>query len=191
MPRNSYCTIQVSVAVLGSGSWGTALSVLLAKKGCRVNLWGIPEEAESIARYRENRRYLPGVKLPEAVRPTSDMDEALANSEAVILAIPSTGVREVARLLKGKLSPDILLVNAGKGLESETGLRGSQVISEELGCEIGRGCVALSGPNLAVELANDVPTATVVACSDSDRAAAAQELFWAPNLRVYSCLLYT
>ena len=175
----------MDVAVLGSGSWGTALAVLLAKKGCSVNLWGIPEESEAIARDRENARYLPGVRLPDTIHPTSDIDEALAGRDAVVLAIPSTGVRKVARLLEGKLSPDALLVNAGKGLESDTGLRGSQVIREELGDEIGRGCVALSGPNLAVELANDVPTATVVACPDPDRAAAAQELFWAPSLRVY------
>ena len=175
----------MDIGVLGSGSWGTALAVLLAKKGCSVHLWGIPEESEAIARDGENARYLPGVKLPDTIHPTSDIDEALARRDAVVLAIPSTGVREVARLLKGKLSPEILLVNAGKGLESDTGLRGSQVIREELGDEIGRGCVALSGPNLAVELANDVPTATVVACPDPDRAAAAQELFWAPSLRVY------
>ena len=185
MSQNTARTTDVKTAVLGSGSWGTALAILLAKKGCSVNFWGIPEEIEAIARDRENVRYLPGVRLPDAVRPTGSIEEALAGREAVVLAIPSTGVREVARLLKNRLSPRTLLVNAGKGLESTTGLRGSQVIREELGDEIGDGCVALSGPNLAVELARDVPTATVVACIDPDRAAAAQELFWAPSLRVY------
>ncbi|MDH7601222.1 MAG: NAD(P)H-dependent glycerol-3-phosphate dehydrogenase [Armatimonadota bacterium] len=172
-------------AVLGSGSWGTALAVLLGRKGHEVSLWGLPEEAEALARDRENVRYLPGTKLPDLVSPTSCLDEALSGCEAVVLAVPSTGVREVARKLKGRLSHNILLVNAGKGLESESGLRGSQVVTEELGPEIGADCVVLSGPNLAVELANGIPTATVVASSNPDKALAAQELFSAPNLRVY------
>ena len=176
---------QPSIAVLGSGSWGTALAVLLGKKGYSITLWGIPEEAEAIARDGENARYLPGVKLPPTVTTTSDIGEAVADRKAVVVAIPSTGVREVAKLLKNRLSAETILINAGKGLESDTGLRGSQVIREEIGEGIGRNCVALSGPNLAVELAHDIPTATVVACPDLDRAAAAQEIMSAPSLRVY------
>jgi glycerol-3-phosphate dehydrogenase (NAD(P)+) len=176
---------RMRVAVIGSGSWGTALAVLLATKGNEVNLWGLPEEIQAITRDRENTRYLPGVKLPDRIRPTSNLDEAVADCEAVVLAVPSTGVRGVVRNLKGIIDEHILLVNAGKGLESESGLRGSQVIREELGDEVGDTCVVLSGPNLAVELARGIPTATVVASSDAERARAAQELFWAPNLRVY------
>jgi len=175
----------MNVTVLGSGSWGTALAISLGKKGYPVNLWGIPAEADALKRDRENVRYLPGVKLPDSVEPTSDLDEALSNREAVVLAIPSTAVRHIAVILKGKIRPETLLINAGKGLESETGLRGSQIIREELGEEVGKSCVVLSGPNLAVELANDIPTATVVACSDMDRAAKAQELFSSASLRVY------
>ncbi len=171
--------------VLGSGSWGTALAILLGKKGYSVRLWGFAEESAAISRDRENVRYLPGAALPDTVTPTSDIDEALADCEAVVLAIPSTGVRDVSALLKGKLDPSILLVHAGKGLESETGLRGSQVITEELGDEIGSGCVVLSGPNLAVELARGIPTATVVASSDQQRVMNAQEMFSSPSLRVY------
>lgn len=174
-----------ALAVLGSGSWGTALAVLLGKKGYSVKLWGIPEEAEAVARDRENARYLPGVRLPDTVTSTADLDEALVAPDAIVLAIPSTSVRQVAKLLNGRFGEDTLLINAGKGLESETGLTGSQVIREELGEAIGDACVALSGPNLAVELANGIPTATVVACPDMDRAAAAQEIMSAPSLRVY------
>jgi len=99
-------------------------------------------------------------------------------------------VRQVASRLAGRLDarPELvegLLVNAGKGLESDTGLRGSEVLAQELGEETGRGVVALSGPNLAVELANGVPTATVVAGRDPERVARAQELFSCPTLRVY------
>ena len=176
--------------ILGSGSWGTALAILLGKKGFPVTLWGLPEEAAALIRDRENAQYLPGAPLPDTVSPTSDLDQALSSSEAVVVAIPSAAVRQVASRLAGRLDahPELvegLLVNAGKGLESDTGLRGSEVLAQELGEETGRGVVALSGPNLAVELANGVPTATVVAGRDPERVARAQELFSCPTLRVY------
>lgn len=176
----------MKTALIGSGSWGTALAVLLGKKGYPVRLWARREElALAIERDRENARYLPGVILPETVIATSHIDEALADCEAVVLAIPSGGVREVLALLKGRLGPDTLLIHAGKGLESETGLRGSEVIGEVLGERAGHACVALSGPNLAVELAHDVPTATVVASAKQENAADAQALFSSQSLRVY------
>lgn len=175
----------MKIAVLGSGSWGTALAVCLGRNGHAVRLWGLAEEAAAIRRDGENARYLPGTKLPEFVSATSNLGEALCEREAVVLAIPSTAVRSVARLLAGGIGPDVLLINAGKGLESNTGLRGSQVLREVLGDDIGGQCVVLSGPNLAVELANGVPTATVVACADLQRAAVAQEIFSSASLRVY------
>jgi glycerol-3-phosphate dehydrogenase (NAD(P)+) len=175
----------MNIAVLGSGSWGTALAVSLGRKGYPVRLWGLPEEAAALERDRENVRYLPGARLPDCVEPTADIDAALDERAMVVLAIPSTGVRQVAEVVRGKLTPAVLLVNAGKGLESDTGLRGSQVIREVLGDEIGERCVVLSGPNLAVELAGGVPTATVVACADMDRAATVQDVFSSTSLRVY------
>ncbi|MEN6580950.1 MAG: NAD(P)H-dependent glycerol-3-phosphate dehydrogenase [Armatimonadota bacterium] len=176
----------MNIAVLGSGSWGTALAILLGKKEYSVTLWSRRDDlARAIERDRENTQYLPGARLPDTITSTSCLDRALDGCQVLVLAVPSAGVREVADTISGKVSPDTLLIHAGKGLESESGLRGSEVIAQELGEEIGHGCVALSGPNLAVELANDVPTATVVACSDMDRAARAQELFSSPSLRVY------
>lgn len=175
----------MNITVLGAGSWGTALAILLGGKGYSVKLWGLPEEAAAIARERENSRYLPGAKLPDSVQPTSDIDEALADSNAVVLALPSTAVRVVASAMRGKFQSDVLMTHAGKGLESSTGLRGSEVLGEALGPDIGRGCVALSGPNLAVELAKGIPTATVAACPDMDRAGRVQEMFSSPSFRVY------
>ena len=148
-------------------------------------LWGLAEEAEALSRDRQNSRYLPGADLPDSVSCTSDMTEALCEREAVLMAIPSAGVREVAGLVAGLIHPRTLLINAGKGLESDTGLRGSQVIRDLLGEDIGNSCVALSGPNLAVELAKETPTATVVASSDQNRALDAQQLLSCPSLRVY------
>ncbi|MHB9036026.1 MAG: NAD(P)H-dependent glycerol-3-phosphate dehydrogenase [Armatimonadota bacterium] len=176
----------MTIAVLGSGSWGTALAILLGKKGYSVKLWSRREDlASAIQRERCNAQYLSDVKLPDTVLSTSCFDEALDGAEAVVLAVPSMGVREVVTSIRGKIGMDMLLIHAGKGLESESGLRGSEVIAQELGEEIGKACVALSGPNLAVELAHDIPTATVVASHDMDRAAKAQELFSSQSLRVY------
>ena len=159
--------------------------MLLAKKGYSVKLWGIESEIAAIRQDRENKRYLPDVPLPDNITATSDIAEALSDVEAVVLAIPSAGVREVLGLLKDRLPSGVLLVHAGKGLEAGTGLRGSQVIAEVLGKAVGGNCVALSGPNLAVELAHDVPTATVVASANTDNAIKAQALFSSPSLRVY------
>lgn len=178
-------TLNSQISVLGPGSWGTALAVLLAKKGYPVKLWGLESEIAAIERDRENVRYLPGVPLPENLACTSDIDNALSDADAVVMAIPSAGIREVLGLLKGRISPETLLIHAGKGLESNTGLRGSQVVAEVLGQNAGASCVALSGPNLAVELAREVPTATVVASANQDNAIAAQALFSSPSLRVY------
>lgn len=176
----------MNTSIIGSGSWGTALAVLLGKKGCSVRLWARRDElARAIERDRVNAQYLPGVTLPDTVAPTSDIAESLAGCEAVVLAVPSGGVRESLALLRDHLNPGTLIIHAGKGLESETGLRGSEVISQVLGDAAGRACVALSGPNLAVELANDVPTATVVASANADNAILAQALFSSPSLRVY------
>ena len=151
-----------------------------------MRLWARREElAAAIARDRVNSRYLPGLSLPDGVAAESDIGRALEGAQAVVLAVPSTGVREVASKLSGKLSPTALLVHAGKGLEAESGLRGSEVICQVLGDDVGRRCVALSGPNLAVELANNIPTATVVASADAGCAVQAQELFASPSFRAY------
>lgn len=172
--------------MIGSGSWGTALAVLLGKKGYPVKLWARrPELAQAIEQSRENTQYLPGVGLPDSINTTSDIAEALVGAEAIVLAVPSAGVREVLALLKDSGPMETLLIHAGKGLESETGLRGSEVVAEVLGQRLGAECVALSGPNLAVELAHDVPTATVVASASTENAIKAQALFSSPSLRVY------
>ena len=174
------------VAVLGAGSWGTALALLLAGKGLEIALWD--QDAELLARVRadrENRRYLPGHALPEAIVVADSVTDAVSDAEAVVLAVPSSGVRSVAVLLRDSGACPRLLVNAGKGLEEESGLRMSEVLGAELQEQLARRAVALSGPNLAVELAKRIPTATVVASQDAESAAAAQELFSACSLRVY------
>jgi glycerol-3-phosphate dehydrogenase (NAD(P)+) len=175
------------IAVLGAGSWGTALAALLAANGHEIRLWTRdPGLAEALAAERENRRYLAGAALPAAVSPTDDVDSAVAGADVVVFAVPSGAVREVATLAAASLAPDALLLSAAKGLEESTDLRMSQVLDQALP---GSACrtVVLSGPNLAVEVARGVPTATVVASTDAAAACAAQRLFAGmPTFRVYT-----
>lgn len=172
-------------AVLGAGSWGTALGLLLADKGHDVSLWSNePDVVEDIKANNQNSKYLPGCSFSGNVTATDSIAEAVEGAKVVISAVPSGVVREVVGRLVDVMMHDPLFVNAGKGLEGDTGLRISQVIAEVLP-HTAKGCVCLSGPNLAVELARKVPTATVVASADPERALRAQSLFSSPYLRVY------
>ncbi len=181
------------VAILGAGSWGTALATLLER--CEtVVLWARePGLAEQVGATHENSRYLPGIRLAENVRTTSDIGEALTGAEGVVFAIPSAGMREVAALAAPYVPREALLVNASKGLEDRTGLRMSEVIAEALDRARGtespasmQRMAALSGPNLALEVARGIPTASVAAALHSDTARACQALWWGPAFRVYT-----
>lgn len=169
------------IAVLGAGSWGTALAVLLAKAGYEVSLIGRDEnEISQMADMRENTRYLPGVILPSTLTPTVDLDGLAA--EMVVMSVPSHAVRDGARQIRPYLLPETIVVNTAKGLEEHTHLRLSQVIKEELP---DHRVAVLSGPSHAEEVGRDMPT-TVVVSSDLDTAEAVQDLFMTPTFRVYT-----
>jgi len=173
------------VAVLGAGSWGTALALLLGKKGVQVALWARdPQLAEEMRRTRRNPRYLPDFSLPPNVHPVYDPAEAVEGAEALVFAVPAGALREVAALVRASLPASCLLISAAKGLGSD-GSRPSQVLHTALG-EVQGALVVLSGPNLALELAREIPTATVVASSDLHAARQAQALFMHPTFRVYT-----
>ncbi|MCS6829709.1 MAG: NAD(P)H-dependent glycerol-3-phosphate dehydrogenase [Armatimonadota bacterium] len=174
-----------SVAVLGAGSWGTALALLLGKKEVQVALWARDAElAETLRREGQNPRYLPGFPLPVSVHPTSDIAEAVHAAQVLVFAVPAGALREVASAVGKHLSSPRLVISAAKGLESD-GSRPSQVLQTTLG-ECCAQIVALSGPNLALELAREIPTATVVASTSSEAAKQAQALFMHPSFRVYT-----
>jgi len=174
------------VAVIGAGSWGTALAVLLGAKGCAVRLWARrPELGRSLRDARRNAQYLPDAPFPDAVSVALDLAEAATGAEFVLLAVPAKGMRETARRLRGAVSRDQALVSVAKGLEPDTGLRMSQVVAEELGESAGDVAV-LSGPNLAVEVAAGMATATVIASHDADLARRAQAVFLQPTFRAYT-----
>lgn len=180
----------LSVAVLGAGSWGTALAALLAANGHSVRLWARqPALVNTLFTERENRRYLPDIPLPHNIYPTDALSVALADAPVVLFAVPSGAVREVAREAAPFLSSRALLISAAKGLEEESGLRMSEVLAQTIPNAEAR-IVALSGPNLAVEMARGVPTASVAASLNPEAAEATQRLFSqqkpAPTFRVYT-----
>ncbi len=179
-----------TAAVLGAGSWGTALALLLASgEGAGpVRLWDrTPAQIDALNADRENRRYLPGHPLPDAVRPMADLDDAVTGASFVVAAVPTGAVRAVLSLAAPHLAPGGALVLAAKGLEAETGLLPSEVADALLAGAAGEvSVVALSGPNLAAEVARGVPTAAVAACPDADAARRVAARFNRPTFRVYT-----
>lgn len=175
------------ICILGAGSWGTALAALLGKNDYRVALWGRLEDGvESILDNRENRRFLPGVVVPDTVQPTIRMDQAMAGAGWIILSVPSQAMRSVLLQAREYLEPDSFLVNAAKGIEISTGMRMGQVTAEILGDAIAERYAVLSGPSHAEEVGRAIPTAVTVASSNRRTAFLAQDLFMAPTFRVYT-----
>ena len=174
------------VAVLGAGAWGTALAVHLGRLGKQVSLWARRADlVDQLRRQRMNALYLPGVQLPERVDPTTSLATAVGESEAVVLAVPSHGTRELATCLAPRLSPGVPLVSGTKGFEVGTLSRMSEVIAQEVGGA--NPVVVLSGPSFAAELARAAPTAVLVASRDPLAAFLIQREFRAPpSLRLYA-----
>ncbi|WP_100497753.1 NAD(P)H-dependent glycerol-3-phosphate dehydrogenase [Geodermatophilus chilensis] len=179
-------SVGTRAAVLGAGSWGTTFAKVLADAGCAVVLHARrPELAHAIGETRENPDYLPGIRLPDRLRATADAAEALADAELVVLAVPSQSLRENLTEWAPLLPPDGVLLSLMKGVELGTTKRMSQVIAEVTGAGPDR-VAALSGPNLAREIAEEQPAATVVACEDHDRAAQVQAACHTPYFRPYT-----
>ncbi len=176
-----------TIAMIGAGSWGTALSVALGQAGWPVKLWARRAEiAQAISRDRRNPEYLSEFELPDSVEATADLGEAVADAEMVVLAVPSQGMRSVCERLALHVQPDVGVVTAAKGLEQETGRRMSEVVADCLGPEREGKIAALSGPNLAPEIAAGNASATVAACPDAAFAARVQAALGTPRFRVYT-----
>lgn len=173
-----------STAILGAGSWGTALAALWAKNGKEILLWGNnPARVERLRETRENSEYLPGVKLPKSVHVTSEMNDC-AGCALVVFVIPSTAFRAIAkRFSEATPNENSVLLSCTKGIEHGTGMRMSEVLEELLPNHV---LAVLSGPNLAVEVARELPTATVVGCKDSERAAEIQSYLGSSRFRIYT-----
>jgi len=173
------------VVVMGAGSWGTALAILLAEKGNEVTLWEYQnEKAVTIEKERENKVFLPGSKFPDTLHVTSKTEGLLEGAKYVIFSVPSQVLRGVIGNLSPQIKGDTILVNTAKGLEVSTGLRMSEVMKDEILGKFHKNIVALSGPTHAEEVANKLPT-TILAAGVEEKAKEVQELFNTNNFRVY------
>ncbi|MDO5511364.1 NAD(P)H-dependent glycerol-3-phosphate dehydrogenase [Corynebacterium sp.] len=176
----------VNVAIMGAGSWGTTLAKVFADAGNTVTLWARREElAEQIHSTRANPDYLPDIRLPESVVATHDASRALDSAAIVVFAVPSQTMRDNLAAWTPLLPSDSTLVSISKGVETDTHLRMSEVIAEMTGADPNRIAV-LSGPNLAREIAEEQPAATVIACLDENRAKLVQAAVATPYLRPYT-----
>jgi glycerol-3-phosphate dehydrogenase (NAD(P)+) len=176
----------VEAAVMGAGAWGTALAKVLADAGNGVTLWTRrPELAEEINATHRNPFYLGDTALPESIRATCDPAEALDGACTVLLGVPSQTLRTNLEHWKHLIGADATLVSLAKGIELDTLMRMSQVVVQVTGADPARVAV-VSGPNLAKEVADGQPAATVVACSDSGRAVALQRALSTPYFRPYT-----
>ena len=173
-------------AVLGSGAWGTTFAMVLADAGCDVTIWGRSTQVcEQIAREHRNSRNLPGIRLPEQVAATTDAAVALAGADLVVIAIPSQSARGTLEVLRDLVPADAVVVSLMKGVELETDRRMSEVVAEALDVDAAR-VVVVSGPNLAREIAERQPTATVVAGTDAARTALVAHACSTPYFRPYT-----
>jgi glycerol-3-phosphate dehydrogenase (NAD(P)+) len=174
-----------SVSVLGAGSWGTALAVHLGGVGHDVRLWGRDRAiVDAMTAHRVNEVFLPGIALPATVSFTNDLAEAIEGSELVVSAIPSHGCRSVIHQAVRHAHERAVFVSATKGLETDTLLRMSEVIAQEIGPD--RRVVVLSGPTFAIEVARKLPTAVLVASSDPGATELVQAEFRGPSFRLYA-----
>lgn len=178
------------VAVIGAGAWGTTIARMLGARRIPVRLWAVTRElAIEIEEHRENVSFLPGYPLPDAVGVSSNGERVLEGARAVIWVVPSQWLRETAATLRPHVPLDALHICATKGIERETGMRMSQLLSDELGGEqaeaLAAQFVALTGPNLSGEINEGMPAVSVVASASDERARRAQELLSTSQFRVY------
>lgn len=171
------------ITFIGGGSFGTALSIILGRKGNTVSIYDIEKTVvDDININRRNDKYIKGLEIPTNVTAFSDLDEAIDGAEYIVLAVPSNIIRMVSKNLKRKIDSSIPVITIAKGIEKGTNLRLSQVIGEELDNPV----VILSGPSHAEEVAFNIPTTVVSSSNNSECAEKIQDLFMTPEFRVYT-----
>lgn len=172
------------VAFLGGGSFGTALSIMLAKKGLNVNIWDREQRViEDINIKKENIKYLPNITIPYNITAFSNIEEAISDVDFIVLAVPSHVVRTLSRQISSIIKENQIIVSIAKGIEEKTLLRLSEVIEQEIP---NNPITILSGPSHAEEVAADIPTVVVVTSKDMKSAEKVQNLFMTNKFRVYT-----
>lgn len=174
----------MKIGILGGGSWGTALALLLSRKGLRVDIWSRNlEQVKDISETRENRKYLPNIKLPKDLYITNNIEETIKDKDIIVLAVPTHGIREILDKYSSFVNNDQIIVNVSKGIENNSLLRISEIVKEFLPKNK---FVALSGPSHAEEVAIDLPTTVVSASEDGKAAKLIQDIFMTTKFRVYT-----
>ncbi len=176
-------TTTPNIAVLGAGSWGTALAILLSRNGANIKLWGLAAEVEALVRDGENRQFLPGVALPEALQPTADLNAAVSSADEVLVVVPSHVFPSLLETVEPMLRPTTTLSWATKGLEKKTGELLSTVAQKILG---DRPIGVISGPTFASEVARGLPTAVTVASTSPEHAERLAGYLHSDRFRAYS-----
>jgi glycerol-3-phosphate dehydrogenase (NAD(P)+) len=175
------------LGVVGAGSWGTALANLLACKGYELDLWVFePEICKQIEKQHENKVFLPGVTLSPNLRPTNDIETAVADKDLVLVVVPSHVMRDMTTAMGPFLNPDTVLVTASKGIENQTHLTMSGVILDTLQDWSHSQLATISGPSFAKEVARKAPTVVTAASAELAVAAVVQSIFVTPYFRVYT-----
>lgn len=175
------------VAVIGAGSWGTALANVAAENNNNTYLWVRRQElADEIKETHENKPYLPGEKISPKINISTDIEQAVSQADIVVMSVPSHAVRNMARQIRGYLKKSAIVTSAAKGLELNSFKRVSQVLSEELYQGSKQNIVALSGPSHAEEVIRNLPTAIVAGSSGQRAAEMVQDALMNSNFRVYT-----
>lgn len=172
------------ISFLGGGSFGTALSILLAQKGHKISIWTRDKyTVKDINDERENTKYLPNIKIPNNIFASTNMKNVIKDSKYVIISVPSHAVENVSNMASKYIKEDTVIISVAKGIQEETGKRMSQVIQDNLPSNP---IVVLSGPSHAEEVASGIPTVVAVSSVDMNAAKKVQDLFMMPNFRVYT-----
>jgi glycerol-3-phosphate dehydrogenase (NAD(P)+) len=178
----------MKVTVLGAGSWGTTLALVLSQNNHLVTCWSFDKnDIEAIKKSKENKKFLPGINIPDSINFSNDLQASINSAEVIIVAIPSHAVRSVVQSLDLSAKKDLIWVNVAKGIENQTLLRVSQVI-EEVGQVSPENIGVLFGPSHAEEVSREIPTAVVSASKSQETATLVQKLFMTPYFRVYANL---
>jgi glycerol-3-phosphate dehydrogenase (NAD(P)+) len=176
-----------TIAVVGAGAWGTALACHAARLGHRARLWAFePEVADAVERTRENPVFLPGVRLPDAVRACRGLEEALAGADLAVLAAPSQHLRELSQRAAAHIGPEAVVVVAAKGIEESSLELLSTVLARTLPAASPGRVVFLSGPSFAGEVARGLPANLVAASRDAAAVRKVQQALHSPTFRVYA-----
>jgi len=188
--KNSPMSNSQKIAVIGAGSWGTAIAGVLSEKGFETTLWGHHRDhVADLSRDRENKKYLPGYHFVDALYPTDDLAVAVKGCTTVCMVVPSHGFRRVFEAVAPFLENGCLVVSAVKGIENETLMTMTQVMAEILGGAVQDkelSLAVLSGPSFAKEVALGMPTAVTIGCSRIEKAKELQHIFGTERFRVYA-----